>query len=103
MQGSIEDERALAQAFEARPQWVFHLAALFANQNSVDHPQRDLAVNGGGTVKVLQQAVAGRQIVEHGHLVAALDQQCGQVRSDRSGPARHQDARHGESSASRSR
>src|SRR6185295_18865944 len=55
--GSIEDEGALAQAFDARPQWVFHLAALFANQNSVDHPQRDLAVNGGGTVKVLQQAV----------------------------------------------
>ena len=59
VQGSIEDEGALAQAFDARPQWVFHLAALFANQNSVEHPQRDLAVNGGGTVKVLQQAVAG--------------------------------------------
>jgi len=59
VQGSIEDEGALVQAFAARPQWVFHLAALFANQNSVDHPQRDLAVNGGGTVKVLQQAVAG--------------------------------------------
>ena len=58
VRGSIEDDRALAEAFETRPEWVFHLAALFANQNSVEHPERDLSVNGAGTVKVLQQAVA---------------------------------------------
>ncbi len=36
------------------PQIVFHLAALFANQNSVDHPETDLLVNGLGTLKTLQ-------------------------------------------------
>ena len=35
-----------------------HMAALFANQNSVDHPLDDLKVNGEGTVKVLQYSKA---------------------------------------------
>jgi nucleoside-diphosphate-sugar epimerase len=38
---------------------VYHLAAHFANQNSVDNPETDLLVNGMGTLKVL----------EHAHLV----------------------------------
>lgn len=54
--GSVEDERALAKAFAASPRHVFHLAALFANQNSVEHPQKDLAVNGLGVIKVLEHA-----------------------------------------------
>jgi nucleoside-diphosphate-sugar epimerase len=33
---------------------VFHLAALFANQKSVDQPKEDLMVNGLGTLKILQ-------------------------------------------------
>ena len=33
--------------------FVFHLAAFFANQNSVDHPLDDLHTNGRGTVSVL--------------------------------------------------
>jgi UDP-glucose 4-epimerase len=32
---------------------VFHLAAFFANQNSVDHPLDDLHTNGRGTLSVL--------------------------------------------------
>jgi UDP-glucose 4-epimerase len=32
---------------------VFHLAAFFANQNSVDHPQDDLKTNGFGTLSTL--------------------------------------------------
>lgn len=55
--GSITDEAALAEAFGRRPARVFHLAALFANQNSVDHPARDLEVNGMGTLRVLEAAV----------------------------------------------
>jgi nucleoside-diphosphate-sugar epimerase len=35
---------------------VFHLAALFANQKSVDQPKEDLMVNGMGTLKILQYA-----------------------------------------------
>jgi nucleoside-diphosphate-sugar epimerase len=35
---------------------IFHLAALFANQKSVDQPREDLMVNGMGTLKILQYA-----------------------------------------------
>ena len=58
--GSILDEEILRRAFRGRPEIVYHLAALFANQNSVDHPETDLMVNGLGTLRVLQYAqVAG--------------------------------------------
>ena len=59
IKGSILDEEKLKQAFKDRPQIVYHLAAHFANQNSVDNPETDLIVNGMGTLKVL----------EHAHLV----------------------------------
>jgi nucleoside-diphosphate-sugar epimerase len=52
--GSILCEENLKRAFSDKPQYVFHLAAHFANQNSVDHPETDLMVNGLGTLKVLQ-------------------------------------------------
>jgi len=52
--GSILDEEILKRAFSERPDYVFHLAAHFANQNSLDHPETDLMVNGLGTLKVLQ-------------------------------------------------
>ena len=52
--GSILDEEALKRAFSERLNFVFHLAAHFANQNSVDNPETDLMVNGLGTQKVLE-------------------------------------------------
>ena len=52
--GSVLCEEDLKRAFSDKPQYVFHLAAHFANQNSVDHPETDLMVNGLGTLKVLQ-------------------------------------------------
>jgi len=54
IQGSILGEEVLKRAFSTRPDFVFHLAAHFANQNSVDNPETDLMVNGLGTLKVLQ-------------------------------------------------
>ncbi len=54
--GSVTDDETLRGAFGERPDYVYHLAALFANQNSVDHPQQDLLVNGLGTLKMLQFA-----------------------------------------------
>src|SRR5579871_5029303 len=39
---------------------VFHLAAFFANQNSVDHPLDDLHTNGRGTLTTLMWAAAKR-------------------------------------------
>jgi len=38
---------------------VFHLAALFANQNSVEHPIKDLRTNAEGTLNVLDGARLG--------------------------------------------
>ncbi|MEM3703000.1 MAG: NAD-dependent epimerase/dehydratase family protein, partial [Candidatus Bathyarchaeia archaeon] len=54
--GSVLNEENLKTAFAEKPQYVFHLAAHFANQNSVDHPETDLMVNGLGTLKVLEYA-----------------------------------------------
>jgi UDP-glucose 4-epimerase len=56
IRGSILDEEKLKWAFKEKPQIVYHLAAHFANQNSVDNPETDLLVNGMGTLKVLEYA-----------------------------------------------
>ena len=56
VEGDILDEVKLKRVFFERPQMVFHLAAFFANQNSVDHPERDLMVNGLGTLRLLEYA-----------------------------------------------
>jgi nucleoside-diphosphate-sugar epimerase len=56
IQGSILDEEILKRAFRPKPEYVFHLAAHFANQNSVDNPETDLMVNGLGILKVLEYA-----------------------------------------------
>lgn len=58
--GSIIDEIALKRVFGEGPDLVYHLAAFFANQNSVDYPERDLMVNGMGTLKVFQYAQMSR-------------------------------------------
>jgi UDP-glucose 4-epimerase len=57
VQGDILDEVKLKRVFYERPQIVFHLAAFFANQNSLDHPERDLMVNGLGTLRLLEYSV----------------------------------------------
>jgi nucleoside-diphosphate-sugar epimerase len=54
LQGSILDEEMMKRAFSFKPNYVFHLAAHFANQNSVDHPETDLLVNGLGTLRALE-------------------------------------------------
>jgi UDP-glucose 4-epimerase len=54
IRGSILDEEILKRAFSTKFDFVFHLAAHFANQNSVDNPETDLMVNGLGTLKALQ-------------------------------------------------
>jgi len=54
VKGSVVDEVVLKRVFQENPQIVFHLAAFFANQNSVDFPERDLMVNGMGTLRVFE-------------------------------------------------
>ncbi len=56
VRGSILDEEKLSWAFKGRPEIVYHLAAHFANQNSVDNPETDLMVNGMGILKVLEHS-----------------------------------------------
>ena len=56
VKGSVLDDEMLKRVFKFKPDYVFHLAAHFANQNSVDNPETDLMVNGQGILKVLQYA-----------------------------------------------
>ncbi len=56
VKGSVTDEVALKRVFACKPDIVYHLAAFFANQNSVDYPQRDLMTNGLGTLLIYQYA-----------------------------------------------
>ena len=54
--GSVLEEEKMKRAFSFKPHYVFHFAAHFANQNSVDHPETDLLVNALGTLKTLEYA-----------------------------------------------
>lgn len=62
MQGSIVDEEVLAQAFSEPLHYIFHFAALFANQNSVDNPEKDLKTNALGTLKLLEYAIQSKAL-----------------------------------------
>jgi len=67
VKGSVTDEVSLKRVFAMKPEVVFHLAAFFANQNSVDYPQHDLMTNGLGTLLVYQYA----QMCKTGRVVFA--------------------------------
>jgi len=54
IKGDILNDEILKSVFKLKPEIVYHLAAHFANQNSVDNPEIDLMVNGLGILKVLQ-------------------------------------------------
>lgn len=56
IRGSVLDDEKMKRAFSFKPNYVFHLAAHFANQNSVDQPETDLLVNALGTLKTLEYA-----------------------------------------------
>ncbi len=54
IKGCITEDVSLKRVFFEKPKYVFHLAAFFANQNSIDYPEKDLMVNGLGTLKLLE-------------------------------------------------
>jgi UDP-glucose 4-epimerase len=56
VKGDILNDEDLKRVFKEKPSYVFHLAAHFANQNSVDNPETDLLVNGLGILKTLEYA-----------------------------------------------
>jgi UDP-glucose 4-epimerase len=57
VKGDVRDDVALKRVFTMKPTIVYHLAAFFANQNSVDYPEKDLLVSTLGTVKMLEYSV----------------------------------------------
>lgn len=60
VKGDIADDIILKKAFKQKIDLVFHLAAHFANQNSIEHPIKDLLSNGLGTLKLLELSRANK-------------------------------------------
>lgn len=61
IKGDIRNDDDLKRVFHHKPTIVFHLAAFFANQNSVDYPLACEEVNGQGMIKLLEYcAISGR-------------------------------------------
>ncbi len=54
IEGDVADEVLLKRIFFDKPDYVFHLAAHFANQKAVDYPEENLRVNGLATLRLLQ-------------------------------------------------
>lgn len=54
IEGDVANDIDLKRVFNENPDVIFHLAAFFANQNSVDYPEKDLTTNGFGTLKLLE-------------------------------------------------
>ena len=54
VQGDLRNEVDLKRVFQEKPSLVFHLAAFFANQNSVDYPEISADVDVIGHIKLLQ-------------------------------------------------
>tara|TARA_R110001599_G_scaffold312314_1_gene519868 strand:+ start:210 stop:1223 length:1014 start_codon:yes stop_codon:yes gene_type:complete len=54
--GSICNDESIEKAFAHSIDQVYHLAVNFANQSSVDNPEKDLMTNGIGTIKILEAA-----------------------------------------------
>lgn len=62
VKGDIRNENDLIRVFHFKPQIVFHLAAFFANQNSVDYPLINEDVNINGLIKLLEFSVLSKTI-----------------------------------------
>lgn len=61
VKGDVADDIDVKRVFNEKPNLIFHLAAFFANQNSIDYPEKDLHTNGLGTLKMLEySALYGR-------------------------------------------
>lgn len=56
VQGDIRSEIDLKRVFREKPTIIFHLAAFFANQNSVDYPEKSVDVDINGIIKLLDLA-----------------------------------------------
>jgi nucleoside-diphosphate-sugar epimerase len=62
VKGDVTNDIDLKRVFSENPEIIFHLAAFFANQNSVDYPEKDLRTNGLGTLKLIEYATLYNKI-----------------------------------------
>jgi len=53
VKGDVRSDIDLKRVFREKPSIVFHLAAFFANQNSIDYPEKSAQVDITGMIKVL--------------------------------------------------
>jgi len=56
VKGDVRSDIDLKRVFREKPSIVFHLAAFFANQNSVDYPENSADVDVIGIIKLLDYA-----------------------------------------------
>ena len=56
VKGDIRSDIDLKRVFREKPSIVYHLAAFFANQNSVDYPEKSANVDISGIIKLLDMA-----------------------------------------------
>ena len=56
VKGDVRSDIDLKRVFREKPTIVFHLAAFFANQNSVDYPEKSADVDITGIIKLLDLA-----------------------------------------------
>ena len=56
VKGDIRNDSDLKRVFREKPSIVYHLAAFFANQNSVDYPEKSADVDIKGIIKLLDLA-----------------------------------------------
>ena len=54
VKGSNTNDIDLKRVFYEKPNYIFHLAAFFENQNSEDYPEKDLMVSQLCTTKILE-------------------------------------------------
>ncbi len=54
VKGDVRSDTDLKRVFNEEPAMVFHLAAFFANQNSVDYPEVSADVDINGIIKLLE-------------------------------------------------
>jgi nucleoside-diphosphate-sugar epimerase len=54
VEGDVRSDIDLKRVYKENPSLVFHLAAFFANQNSVDYPERSAEVDVLGQIRLLE-------------------------------------------------
>lgn len=62
VKGDIRNDDDLRRVFHYNPTVIFHLAAFFANQNSIEYPLISEDVNGAGMIKLLEYCVISGKI-----------------------------------------